>query len=302
MAVKLKGVTANTKPSSGLSSRVEDAGCGSWLEMLGEGGPVVRVEAQEVDELANGVDLRLVDGLALTEHGGGVHALPSGTGDHVGGSQEDPCSVVVGHTRPRPSGLLGGFDGVVDVALGGTRGVSEAMRMAMRHHHRIPLAAHALRVADEQRDVDRVAHERLQHRHQLPTFRAPRRVVEDSLVVGARQAFGGHADDGGKGHSKGVSVLPTRARASGRGSTPRYVAERAARGLDRRGSGAWFRRVVASPSALSPSCVGACRRSSGLPRGHELTVRFVSRPLRARFTGVRSRGARLVGLGAASSW
>ncbi len=58
---------------------------------------VVGVEAPEVDQLAGGIDLGLVDRLGLAQHGGGVDHLPVGPGQQVGGLQEDGRPVLPGH-------------------------------------------------------------------------------------------------------------------------------------------------------------------------------------------------------------
>jgi hypothetical protein len=72
MEVKLNGVTANTKPSSGRWSSWFHVPAGLDERLLGDSRGVGDVEPPEVDELTGGVDLRLVRGLALPEHRRGV--------------------------------------------------------------------------------------------------------------------------------------------------------------------------------------------------------------------------------------
>ena len=85
MDVKLNGVTAKTKPSSGRYSSWFHIACGRERLLGVELLRVVRVEAPEVDQLAGRVDLGLEDRLRLAEHGGGVERGAPGGGEQLGG-------------------------------------------------------------------------------------------------------------------------------------------------------------------------------------------------------------------------
>ncbi|GAB3992735.1 hypothetical protein GCM10029992_02620 [Glycomyces albus] len=88
------------------------------VDALGE----ADVEAQEVDELARGVDLGLGGGLGLAEHGRAVEDVAVGPGDELGGPQEDRGAVGEGHAHPVGAGGLGGGHGVGDLGVGGLPG------------------------------------------------------------------------------------------------------------------------------------------------------------------------------------
>ena len=69
--------------------------------LLGQQPPgVVHVVPPEVDQLAGRVDLGLVGGLGLAEHGGGVDGGAPRPGQQVGGAQEDGGAVVEGQLAP----------------------------------------------------------------------------------------------------------------------------------------------------------------------------------------------------------
>src|SRR4029079_33782 len=76
-----------------LLEAVPDTGRGDRL-LLVDAGHVLDVEAPEVDELAGGVDLRLVCVLRLAEHGGRVQRLPPRSGEKLGRSEEDGGAVL----------------------------------------------------------------------------------------------------------------------------------------------------------------------------------------------------------------
>ncbi len=76
------------------------------------------VEAQEVDELARGVDLGLLHRLALAEHRGGVEGVAPRPGQQVGGAQQHRRAVVVGQVAPQRRGGARGVDRVLDVRRG----------------------------------------------------------------------------------------------------------------------------------------------------------------------------------------
>ncbi len=106
MDVKLNGLTAKTKPSSGLYSRRLLA-----QQLVAE----VRVVPPEVDGLDGRVDLRLVDGLRLPQHRRCVDGVPPGTGQQRSSPQQHSGSLLVGGRGPGPPRFEGGVDGVVEI-------------------------------------------------------------------------------------------------------------------------------------------------------------------------------------------
>ena len=92
----------------------------------------VDVEAQEVDQLAGGVDLRLVAGLGLAEHGGAVERVAPRAGEQVGGLQEDRGAVLEGHFTPKWGGLLGGRHRRHRIGVGRIVGDSQHMSVLVR--------------------------------------------------------------------------------------------------------------------------------------------------------------------------
>ncbi len=98
--VKLNGLIASTKPSSGRWSMRFHIPAGGHrlhlLELLAE----VHVPAPEVDQLAGGVDLGLMDALALSEDGGRVEAVAEGSAQEIGGAQEHRGPRLPGGGRP----------------------------------------------------------------------------------------------------------------------------------------------------------------------------------------------------------
>jgi hypothetical protein len=78
----------------------------------------VDVEPPEVDELARGVDLGLVGGLALPEHRRGVEGGPPRAGEQRRGLEEDRCAVVIGELAPHRRRIPRRRDGRVRVVDG----------------------------------------------------------------------------------------------------------------------------------------------------------------------------------------
>jgi len=95
----------------------------------------VDVVAEEVDGLARRVYLRLVDILALSEHGGGVQDGAVLGGQQLGALQDDG-----GAHRPVRGGPLfvrlhGGIDGHADFLLAGLVVAGQHVALVMRAHH-----------------------------------------------------------------------------------------------------------------------------------------------------------------------
>ncbi len=107
------------------------------------------VEAEEVDQLARGVDLGLLDGLGLAEHRGGVEGVPPRAREQVRGAQEDGGALVEREVLPGRCGVLGGLDGLGHVLAGGLGRDAEDVVVVVGLDDLDPVAArHALLAAD----------------------------------------------------------------------------------------------------------------------------------------------------------
>ena len=138
--VKLNGLIASTKPSSGRWSMRfhtpgEDTGCVSWSCSA-----EVHVPAPEVDQLAGGVDLRLVDALALSEDGRGVEPVAERAAQKVGGAEEDRGTGLPRRGRPVVMGGERRVDGGADLVGGSGSRLDERQGVAVRGRDRDPLA------------------------------------------------------------------------------------------------------------------------------------------------------------------
>ena len=111
MAVKLNGVSAKTNPSSGRYSirfQIPGEETGWSAQQLRD---EVRVPAPEVDHLAGGVDLGLLDGLRLAEHGGGVERGrhgPASRSAALSSTAARSCQAIAAQLAPRLARRLGG--------------------------------------------------------------------------------------------------------------------------------------------------------------------------------------------------
>ena len=119
------------------------------------------VEAPEVDLFAGRVDLGLVGGLGLAEHGRGGDLLPPRPGQQIGGPQEYRRALVERHCRP---GVLRGHRGVDRRRRIGVDGVGQGAQLGG-----VPVrlddvdavtVTHPVSAADDVREVDRVVGQR----------------------------------------------------------------------------------------------------------------------------------------------
>jgi hypothetical protein len=92
----------------------------------------VHVEPPEVGQLAGRVDLGLVAGLGLAEHGGGVHPVAPRSGQQVRGAQQDRGALVVGQRAPGRPGPQRRLDRGLGVLGGGVRARPQDVGVVVR--------------------------------------------------------------------------------------------------------------------------------------------------------------------------
>ena len=232
MAVKLNGVTAKTKPSSGRAS--------SWFHMPGgEYGcsaamrsAKCTLQRQKSIELAGGVDLGLVRRLRLAEHRRGVEdravlAWPAarrraGRSRAARGSASPPTTPAR-RARRRSRACTSSAPAWRDL------GDHLLVRVRRAHLRRCRRALASL-AADEQRDLDRRLGHRLERALERLLLRRARAVAEDRLVVRLRDLRDG-IQHGGK-----ISVIfPRTTMARSTRTAPRSAPRRRALTLALRG-------------------------------------------------------------------
>ena len=107
------------------------------VQLAGEGD----VEPQEVDQLAGRVDLGLLHGLALAQHGGGVQPVAPRPGEQFGGLQEDRRPLVEVERGPARLGGLRGRDRGLGVRRGRLVDARQQQTVIGRRPHLIGLPA-----------------------------------------------------------------------------------------------------------------------------------------------------------------
>ena len=144
----------------------------------------VDVEAEEVDQLADRVDLRLMGGLALSQHARGVHSGAPRPSQEIGGPEEDRRAVLEAHRGPgRP-----GFHRRVDRRL--SLGYPSLVRPGQ--HLPVPMGCHDLQQlsgrhpmpADVDRDLGTLGGGGPQGRNQLGSLRRLRAVAQNRFIEG----------------------------------------------------------------------------------------------------------------------
>ena len=111
------------------------------------------VVAQEVDQLADTVDLGLVDVLALAEHHGGAHQRAVLGGDEFGNLEQDGSAHRPVGLGPLLAGLHGCVDRHLDLFRAGLVVGGQHVMVVVRHHHFAGIARADLLAADDQRDI-----------------------------------------------------------------------------------------------------------------------------------------------------
>ena len=152
MAVKLNGEIGEDEAlERAVLHAVPDARRGDRLLLVD---PVHErdVEAEEVDQLAGRVDLRLVDGLRLAEHRGRVDRVAPRPGEQLGGAEEDRGALLPGDAVPVLPGLAGRLDRRLDLLRPALVDVGQDVRLGVRHDGLGGLAGADVLAADDERD------------------------------------------------------------------------------------------------------------------------------------------------------
>ncbi len=154
------------------------------------------VEAPEVGELAGGVDLRLMGGLRLAEHRGGVECRAPRPGEQLCRAEEDGGPLLPGGSRPVLPGFGGGGDRAVDLGRTALVDGGEHVRAAVGHHGVEGLSGPHLLAADHEGQLEPVGLELFEAAAQLRTLGTARSIRADRLVVRL-----GDAEDGVSAHT-----------------------------------------------------------------------------------------------------
>ena len=83
------------------------------VDATGEGD----IESPEVDQLAGGIDFRLLHCLALTQHRCGVQCVPPWSGEQVSRAEEHRCPLLEPQIGPSRSSRQRSVDGLVRISL-----------------------------------------------------------------------------------------------------------------------------------------------------------------------------------------
>ena len=148
---------------------------------------VLDVEAEEVDQLARGVDLGLVRGLRLAEHRGRVERVAPRAGEQLGGAEEDGGAVLPRPARPVLPRRRGGVDRLLHVLGARLVDVGEDVLLVVRHHGRARVAGRDVLAADD--------HEGISMRS--PAICARRFSSEARSALPGAKSFGGSLRAGG---------------------------------------------------------------------------------------------------------
>ncbi len=166
---------------------VPGAGRAGWLlgvQALGVG----RVEAPEVDQLAGRVNLGLVAGLGLPQHGGGVDRVAVRAGEQLGGAEEDRGARLPRHRRPLALGLGAVLDRPLDLGRAGQVRLGQHVAVAVGHGDVNRAARGHPLAADDAWDFDRVGGHSRELGFERRFLGAAGGVGPDGLVLGLGQA------------------------------------------------------------------------------------------------------------------
>ena len=146
------------------------------------------VEAPEVDHLAGGVELRLVDRLRLTEHGRGVQRRTPAGGEELRRPQEDRRALVERQARPPSPRGARRLDRRLDLGGAGLVRAGEPVRVTVWRADVDEAAGANLAAPEDQRHLELLGRELLQARLQLSALGRARPVRQGGLVARRRNA------------------------------------------------------------------------------------------------------------------
>src|SRR5215204_2403363 len=190
------------------------------------------VEAEEVDQLARGVDLGLVRRLRLAEHRSGVERVAPRAGEQLGGAEEDSGTLLPRPARPVLPRLRGGVDRRLHVLSAALVDVGKDVLLVVGHHGRARVAGGDVLAADHERDLDALVAHLLEPQPEPRALGAARREVVHGLVEGGRRP-----EDRMRAHAPYLRDVDLRGSRGGRAAVRRpCLIESARRGYSSRRS------------------------------------------------------------------
>src|SRR5213082_3440767 len=163
---------------------------------------IVHVEAEEIDQLARSVDLRLMRGLRLAEHGGAVDDRPVPCRQQLRGLEKHGAPPLKPPRRPLAPRVPSRRDRGLHLRGPRLMRLGEHVAMAMRHHHVHRPAGVDVFATDDEGNLELAAGELFHGPFELPPRRGPRGVTQDRLVDGGRDL--GNAVHDANLHRRGV--------------------------------------------------------------------------------------------------
>jgi hypothetical protein len=144
----------------------------------------MHVEPEEVDQLARAIDLGLVGGLALTQHGSAIEQLPVPGSQELRGPQENGGPVLEPPVAPVPLSLDRCLHGRIDSLAVGLMHLGQHPLVAVRRHHVLSCAGAYFSATHDSWDVGPLGADGGERRLQGRSLRASRGVIQHRLVVG----------------------------------------------------------------------------------------------------------------------
>ncbi len=147
------------------------------------------VEAPEVNQLADGIDFRLEDGLGMRQHGSGVHDVPIRSGDEISRFQENGGTLFPRHVCPGALSLDRRLHRHSDFFLTSLVIVPQHLGVIVRRadfHFGVGFDFFSV---DDHGDFKRGTFQFRQRFFQLGTFRGTGSVVENRFVFGGWYAI-----------------------------------------------------------------------------------------------------------------